>query len=66
MIVFKPHVHKEKKYFLKRLIGLPGDSLRIQEGKVYLKAVGEEEFQLLDEPYLSDNNNGFTDVNGDK
>ena len=31
VVVFKPNVHKEKKYFLKRIIALPGESIKIQE-----------------------------------
>ena len=32
VIVFKPNVSEEKKYFLKRIIGIPGDSVKIEDG----------------------------------
>ena len=35
-------------YFVKRLIGLPGDTIAIEGNKVYING------ELLDEPYLSD------------
>lgn len=35
-------------YYIKRLVGLPGDTLRISDRKLYVKAKGETEFRLLD------------------
>lgn len=47
IVVFKPNEEfKEDDYFIKRLIGLPGDKIKIQHGKVYRN--GEE----LEEPYV--------------
>lgn len=37
-----------KKSYIKRVIGLPGEHLKIQDGKVYING------KLLDEPYLQD------------
>lgn len=34
------------KVFIKRIIGLPGETLKLADGKIYIKG------QLLDEPYL--------------
>jgi signal peptidase I len=31
VIVFKPHVSEDKEYFLKRIIGVPGDNLKIED-----------------------------------
>lgn len=70
VVVFAPGVSKERKYFIKRVIGLPGETLKISNGKVYLKAVGAEDFTLLDESiYLNEENLGKTFVrweNGEK
>lgn len=37
------------KYLVKRIIGLPGETIRIVDGKVYIKEVGASDFYLLDE-----------------
>ena len=37
---------------IKRVIGLPGDKVEIREGKVYIDDNGDNEFFLLDEPYV--------------
>lgn len=36
------------KYYIKRLVGLPGDTLRITDHKLYLKEPGASEFRLVD------------------
>lgn len=41
-------------YLIKRVIGLPGETVRIADGHVYIKEVGSDEFMLLNEPYLVD------------
>ncbi len=60
VIVFKPYVDNSKEFFLKRIIGMPWDSLKIEDWKVYLKESWETEYIELDEDYLNDSNNGFT------
>lgn len=37
---------------IKRVIGLAGDTVKIEGGYVYLKKQGESDFKKLDEPYL--------------
>ena len=62
VVVFKPHVNQIKEYYLKRIIGIPGDTIRIEEWKVLVKAQGEEEFTELDEQYLDEVNKWYTFV----
>lgn len=57
----------ERKYFIKRVIGLPGEMLKISDGKVYIKEVGAEDFYELNEAfYLNDDNLGNTTIRGDR
>ena len=35
-------------YYIKRLVGLPGDTLQIRDRKLYVKPKGESEFRLMD------------------
>ncbi len=37
------------RYFIKRLVGLPGDTLRLSNRKLYVKRPGESEFTVVDE-----------------
>ena len=62
VVVFKPWVSTKKKYFLKRIIAMGGDTLKIENGEVFLKKDWENDFIQLDESYLDDNNDGFTFV----
>ena len=40
--------------FVKRVIGLPGDTIRLEDGYLYIKAAGEDEEVRYEEPYISD------------
>lgn len=62
VIVFRPGVDKDKKYFLKRIIGMPGDNVKIESGEVYVKTPQSSEYVKLDETYLNTENKGFTYV----
>ncbi|MBU1152116.1 signal peptidase I [Patescibacteria group bacterium] len=66
IVVFKAPEDQEK-YFIKRVIGLPGETVKISEGKVYLSKEGED-FTELEENYLNETNKGntktyFSDLN---
>jgi len=37
------------RYYIKRLVGLPGDELKIKNRKLYLRKPGEKNFKLVDE-----------------
>jgi signal peptidase I len=62
VIVFKPHVNEEKKYFLKRIIWQPWDTIKIEDWNVYLMKSWESEYKELNEEYLNDENNWYTYV----
>ncbi len=57
IIVFHPPKDPEQ-FFIKRIIGLPGDTIVIRDGDVYRNG------ELLIEPYLSEENQGNTLVRG--
>lgn len=44
IIVF-PYEHQENTYYIKRIIGLPGETVQVQDGKIYING------EVLDEPY---------------
>ncbi len=64
VIVFNTHIDG-KEYFIKRVIWLPGDTLKIQSGSVFVQSPGSEDFVELDETYLSDTNYKSTYVRWD-
>lgn len=48
-------------YYIKRIIGLPGETLKIENNSVYIKEVGASDFYKLDEPYLDEGRQTFVD-----
>lgn len=44
--------YNHEEYLIKRVVGLPGETIRIADGAVYIREVGATEFYKLDEPYL--------------
>ena len=62
VIVFKPWVSEDKEYFIKRIIGLGWDTIKIKNWKVYLKKKWETEFKELNEKYLNKENQNHTKV----
>lgn len=70
IIVFHPPemiksagTHRE--FFIKRIIGLPGDTVVIRNGLVYLRDANGDDEQLK-EPYLNEENLGNTLVKGSR
>lgn len=59
IVVFRPP-SEPSKFYVKRVIGLPGDTVDIRGGNVYVRADGEESEVELDEPYLDEGNQGST------
>jgi signal peptidase I len=37
VVVITPHVDRSREYYIKRVVGLPGDTIRISGGKVFIK-----------------------------
>lgn len=64
VVVFNTHM-KWKEYFIKRVIGTPGDTVKIASGSVFVKEAGKTDFVELDEKYLSETNYKATYVRGD-
>lgn len=64
VIVFRPPGNSvQKEYYVKRIIGEPGDTIKIQNGKVY-KLFNEEFIELDESSYLNSDNFGSTYVAG--
>ncbi len=53
VVVITPHVDKNREYYIKRVIGLPGDTVRFSSGMVFIKKENTENFIKVNEPYLS-------------
>jgi signal peptidase I len=58
IVVFKPLTDADK-YYVKRVIGLPGETIVIRDGFVYLREEGKKDIKL-NESYLSQANLGRT------
>lgn len=63
IVILQPPTEKSKKY-IKRVIGVPGDTVQIRDGKVYISNDEYDNFELP-ESYLSEMNQGHTrtDIN---
>lgn len=59
IIVFRPP-HNTEDYYIKRVIGLPGEKVKLQNGKVYIFNKENKSGFELPETYLSPENKGQT------
>ncbi len=59
---YKEHDHISGDFIIKRLIAVEGDTVCCEEGVVYVKAAGEEEFHSLSEPYAKGETEDFPPV----
>lgn len=46
--------YNHEEYLIKRIVALPGETVRISEGHVYIKEAGAADFYVLDESYLAE------------
>ncbi len=60
VIVFQAPYAARGQYYIKRVIGLPGETLKIQDGKVFIED-SKGNFVELEEPYLNEENQGHTE-----
>lgn len=60
IVVFKEG--GEKKFFIKRIIGLPGETVEIKAGDVFVTPVEGEKSIRIEEDYLSADNKGNTKI----
>ena len=44
VVVITPHVDKQREYYIKRILGLPGDIIRFEDGNVFIKKPNSEKF----------------------
>lgn len=51
-----------KDFYIKRVIGLPGETVTIQGSAVYIQEVGKEESYKLEEPYIAFTSNNSLSV----
>ncbi|MFA6991726.1 MAG: signal peptidase I [Candidatus Gracilibacteria bacterium] len=59
IVVFKPTKDSDK-YFIKRVIGLPNETVTLKDGRVYITDKDGKTFEL-EEEYLNDRNRNHTD-----
>lgn len=64
IVVFNPPAgtnHSDEVY-IKRIIGLPGETIRIENGEVIIENEKNPEGTVLEEPYLNEQNRDHTEV----
>ena len=49
VVVFLPNGNENSHYYVKRVIGLPGETVQIKEGKVYIDGIMLNEDEALDQ-----------------
>ena len=59
VVVFRPP-NDPKRPYVKRIIGIPGDRIVIEDGYVYVQPEGSDKLTAIDETYLNSKNAGRT------
>lgn len=56
IVTFNPPIKGEKNLYIKRIIGLPGETIIVKDGHVYLakKEDDESTWQILDESFVNE------------
>lgn len=62
VVVFKPWVSDTKEYFIKRIVWMPWDDIKIIDWDVFIKTTWSSNFIKLEEEYLNSENNWNTKV----
>ncbi len=62
IVVFRPPNTDHNKYYVKRVIGLPGDEITIRNGEIFVRADSNGEAHKVEEPYLNERNQNRTYV----
>ena len=57
-VVFHPPGNNEQQYYIKRVIGLPGETVEIRDGKIYIFNDTYLNGHVLDEEYLIESTEG--------
>lgn len=57
VVVFLPNGNQNTHYYVKRVVGVPGDHIQITEGKLYVNGIPEEDevFDKMEEPGIAEN-----------
>jgi signal peptidase I len=61
IVVFR-YPRNPREYFIKRIIGLPGEKVQIKDGQVYIYNEANPDGYLLEESYLPDNASTYSAV----
>ncbi|MDO8468369.1 MAG: signal peptidase I [Candidatus Peribacter sp.] len=62
IVVFRPPNTDHSKFYVKRIIGLPGDEIIIRDGDVFVQSEGSGKELRLNETYLNERNTDHTYV----
>jgi len=60
IVVFEPPGGDEGEFYIKRIIGLPGETVKLDDGNVYIYNDEYPDGIMLDEKYLNESNYGKT------